>query len=243
MKAVIVLKVGKGSTVSMTCRFIHWIGANKRIFWFAGFAGVYIGYFLLQQFVQPQYIIHTALDDQIPFCEWFVIPYLLWYLYISIPLIVAFFKASKTDFILMSLLLFSGIAVSMALFALWPTMVDFRPTGFDRDNILIDLVRMIYAADRPTNVCPSLHCYEALAMHIGMVRSGFFKNSRSVLRPVSVLMLGLICLSTMFIKQHSVVDVAAGLVLAAPMYLLVYKQIMPLLVRHCVAPGERLIDG
>ena len=93
---------------------------------------------------------------------------------------------------------------------------------------------MIYAADKPTNVCPSLHCYEALTIHIGMVQSGLFKKGKRLFQTVSVLTLALICLSTVFIKQHSVVDVAAGLLLAAPMYVLVYKWIMPSLVRRGV---------
>ena len=218
----------------MIRHFISWIGQNKRVFWFFGFAGVYLSYFILQMIVPPRYVMHTTLDDWIPFCEWFVIPYVLWYLYISVPLIVVFFKASRIAFVSMSMLLFSGIALSMVIFAVWPTTVDFRPTEFERDNLLVDLVRLIYAADKPTNVCPSLHCYEALTIHIGMVQSGLFKKSKRLFQTMSVLTLALICLSTVFIKQHSAVDVAAGLLLAAPMYILVYKRIMPSLVRRGV---------
>ena len=35
-----------------------------------------IGFFALEAFVpEPKYIIHSALDDWIPFNEWFVLPY------------------------------------------------------------------------------------------------------------------------------------------------------------------------
>ena len=29
------------------------------------------------------HVIHVALDDYIPFCEYFIIPYLLWFAYIA----------------------------------------------------------------------------------------------------------------------------------------------------------------
>lgn len=29
------------------------------------------------------HIIHTALDERIPFCEYFIVPYLLWFFYIA----------------------------------------------------------------------------------------------------------------------------------------------------------------
>ena len=42
-----------------------------------------IGFFALEAFVpEPKYIIHSALDDWIPFNEWFVLPYFLWYLWV-----------------------------------------------------------------------------------------------------------------------------------------------------------------
>lgn len=30
------------------------------------------------------YIIHTTIDDQIPFCEYFIVPYLLWFLFVAV---------------------------------------------------------------------------------------------------------------------------------------------------------------
>ena len=41
-----------------------------------GYMCIYFPIFsLLEQFCDPRYVIHSALDDMIPFNEWFVIPY------------------------------------------------------------------------------------------------------------------------------------------------------------------------
>ena len=41
--------------------------------------------FLEKTVIIPEYIIHSGLDDLIPFIEIFVIPYLLWFVYVAVP--------------------------------------------------------------------------------------------------------------------------------------------------------------
>ena len=69
------------------------------------------------------------------------------------------------------------------------------------------------------NVLPSLHCYEALSIHLSTFRSRF-GGKHPVLRAASAVLVLLICLSTVFIKQHSAVDLAAGCALAIASYAL-----------------------
>ena len=48
-----------------------------------GYMCIYFPIFsLLEQFCEPRYVIHCALDDMIPFNEWFVIPYVIWFLFV-----------------------------------------------------------------------------------------------------------------------------------------------------------------
>ena len=48
-----------------------------------GYMCIYFPIFsLLEQFCEPRYVIHCALDDIIPFNEWFVIPYVIWFLFV-----------------------------------------------------------------------------------------------------------------------------------------------------------------
>ena len=39
---------------------------------------------------------HTALDDLIPFNEYFIVPYLMWFLYVAATIAFFFFKTAMT---------------------------------------------------------------------------------------------------------------------------------------------------
>ena len=114
--------------------------------------------------------------------------------------------------------LFSGAFVCAAVFVLYPTCVDFRPSAAG-PGLARALCRLIYANDAPVNVFPSLHCYEALVMHLATFRVPPLRARRR-LRLASAALVALICLSTLLVKQHSVADLIAGCTLAVVMYLL-----------------------
>lgn len=48
-------------------------------------------------------------------------------------------------------------------------------------------------------------------------------HPRQHIKKISLVLTVLICLSTMFLKQHSVIDVFAGIVLAFMLYYVVFK--------------------
>ena len=98
------------------------------------------------------------------------------------------------------------------LFVLFPTTVDFRPAD-PGSGFFAFLCRIIYSADNPVNVFPSLHCYEAVVAHLTTFTRGPLRHNLP-LRISSALLTVLICLSTVFVKQHSVLDMAAGTLLA-----------------------------
>ena len=41
------------------------------------------------------YIIHTTIDDQIPFCEYFIVPYLLWFLFVAVTVLFYVFNKNQ----------------------------------------------------------------------------------------------------------------------------------------------------
>ena len=43
-----------------------------------------LGFFLVEQLVEPRYIIHSVVDDWIPFCEYFIIPYAIWFVELAV---------------------------------------------------------------------------------------------------------------------------------------------------------------
>lgn len=164
--------------------------------------------------------VHIWLDNIIPFNEFFIIPYLLWFVYIGTT-IVYFFFTSKEEFYKVCAYLFIGMTISLIIYTVWPNGQDLRPTAFKRDNIFVDIVKMIYSYDTHTNVFPSIHVFNSIGAHIAIVSSNSLKDNKPVKRGSFILAV-LICLSTVFLKQHSVMDGFGAVILAAIMYLVVY---------------------
>ncbi|MCQ4635532.1 phosphatase PAP2 family protein [Anaerovorax odorimutans] len=195
---------------------------NKRdLLIFAGILLAYAFYLISVHIPMERHVIHVPLDDMIPFCEIFVIPYIWWYGFISGPL-VWFFIKSREDFLDLGIYLLMGMWICSAFFLIYPTSIDFLPQEFPRNNLFTFLIKLLYAADNPANVFPSIHCFESTAICIAIWKSkrwGKFPKPRAVGLASAVL----ICLSTVFIKQHSVLDLAAGVLLALILYFPVYK--------------------
>lgn len=159
------------------------------------------------------HIVHVALDDYIPFCEYFIIPYFLWFAYIAAAMIYFAFK-NKQDYFNLCKILFFGMTVFLIISTIYPNSHYLRPAVFKDDNIFIDMVRSLYAADTATNLFPSIHVYNSIAVNSVIWRSQNFKKNR-LIRCGSAALCTSIVLSTVFLKQHSVFDVATGLALAA----------------------------
>lgn len=168
--------------------------------------------------------IHMALDDKIPFCEWFIIPYYLWFPYIVLVIAYFFFFAERREYYQLAGFLFVGMTVALLTYTVWPNGITFRPDldALGRDNLLIGLTRFIYANDPGVNCCPSIHCFNSIGVCIGINKCSSLKSKMGI-RIGSVVLSFLICLSTMFVKQHSVQDVVWAFALAAVMYLAAYS--------------------
>ncbi len=169
-------------------------------------------YFLLQFLPLEHHLVECALDERIPFVPVFVVPYILWYVYVPLPLVYM----SLTDrrrFARQAAALFPGIFLCLLIFILWPSRVALRPDLSGEGGLFNALCRIIYAHDKPLNVFPSMHCFEALTVHLTTF-SGDVGKKHPALRTCSGVLMVLICLSTVFIKQHSVLDGLAGCALA-----------------------------
>lgn len=184
---------------------------------------IYLSWFgHLERTVTSHYrVIHVAFDDYIPFCEIFVIPYLLWFAYVAV-VVVYFFFRDKDDYFRTCAFLFTGMTVFLLVSTLWPNGHHLRPYTMPRDNVFTHLVSMLYRTDTPTNLWPSIHVYNSLGCHIAVMRSRHLKNHRWI-RTGSFILCVSIILSTVFIKQHSLFDVTTAFIMAAIMYVLVYR--------------------
>ena len=178
-------------------------------------------FFWLENTVTRDYhVIHTWLDDLIPFEEWFIIPYLMWFLYVGSVMAYFFFK-DVHDFYRFCTYLFLGMTVCLMICTVFHNGTDLRPVVDPEKNFCSWLVSLIHSVDTSTNIFPSIHVYNSVAVHTAIVRSESLKR-RTGLRAASLVLCILICLSTVFLKQHSVVDVIGGLTLAYLLYPFAY---------------------
>ncbi len=167
-------------------------------------------------------VIEHPLDTLIPFCEWFYIPYVLWYPFmVSVGLYLGFkdsvgFKRYMT---------YIGITfiAAVGLFILFPNGQELRPDldTLGRDNLFVRAIRILYVADTNTNVCPSLHVVGSMAAVFGILHHPRLR--KTVWMPICGIILAVfICLATVFLKQHSVIDVFVGIPYGMLLYGAVY---------------------
>ena len=173
---------------------------------------IYMPWFvMLENRTGVEYIIlHTVLDDAIPFCRFFIIPYLFWF---PCMLGTVFYLLLMDEDIhaKTSICLMSGMMIFLVLSTLFPTAQDLRPSAVQND-LFGRLVLQLYARDTSTNIFPSIHVLNTLFAAQGICS---LKDSRlhRVLKPAVVASAVLIVLSTLALKQHSVIDVAGAFVL------------------------------
>ena len=168
--------------------------------------------------------LYCGLDDLIPFCEWFIIPYYMWFAYIAVGHIFLFFT-SQNDFVRMCVFLYTGMTICLIIYTLWPNCqelrVDYDTLG--RSNMLIDLVAGLQSYDTADNVFPSIHCFNSIGMHIALSKSEHLGKHRNHIVGSSLVLVILIIISTVCLKQHSILDFFGAAVLAVPMYCLAYN--------------------
>ena len=180
-------------------------------------------FFILEAVITSDYyIIHSPIDDVIPFCEYFIVPYLLWFLYV--PAIVLYLiKYDRNNYWKLALTLFGSNLICLVLYMIFPNGVMPKAPIEETTNIFQQAVNILYANDTPTNVCPSMHVLDTLAAHVALSTSKTM-DSHPFIKAGSFVFLILICVATVTLKQHSIIDVFAAFILFAIMAFFAYKK-------------------
>ena len=170
-----------------------------------GWVVYFLLYYLTESLIPEEscHLIHTTLDDEIPFCEAFVVFYVGWYVLLAFSLVwfliyhVQSFCNLQTYIIIVQLL-------ATAVYILYPSKQALRPEVFPRENILTVFMDFIYRIDTPTGVFPSLH----VAISTGIASTWLREKTVPawVRWLIALFCLG-VCLSVSFVKQHSVLDI------------------------------------
>ena len=175
-----------------------------------------------ERFIHVAYYhpMHCALDNYVPFCEWFAFPYLFWFVFLvgmhayTLLYDIPAFKR------MMKFIIFT-YSTALLIYFLYPNCQYMRPTSFERDNVLTRFMTAFYAFDTNTNVCPSLHVIGSLAVYFA---SRDIKRFCTPLWHFGFLIATiLISISTIFLKQHSILDLVAAVLVCSVAYVLVYR--------------------
>lgn len=170
-----------------------------------GWVGYFILYFLTENLIPAEncHIIHSPLDDLIPFNEFFVIFYVGWYVLI-VGSLLYFLLYSVQNFRNLQTYIIITQILAMVVYVVYPSRQELRPEVFPRENVLTWIMGIIYTFDTNTGVFPSLH----VAYSIGIASTWLRERSvRPFLRAIIVLFCLGVCLSVAFVKQHSVLDI------------------------------------
>ena len=160
-------------------------------------------------------LVGNVIDTKIPFVPVFFIPYCIWYLMIFIIPYYLYCK-DKDKFIKYTMAYILCSMIGNIVFISYPSTVA-RPTVTGTDIFSL-IAKFIYWIDTTTNCFPSLHCAISMLFILYICES---KNT-NIITKISVCIISiLIMLSTLFTKQHVVVDFISGDILALIVYLIV----------------------
>lgn len=169
------------------------------------------------------HIVHVFIDDYIPFCEYFIVPYMLWFPFLAATLVYfIFFDKDRQEYYSYIKNLCMGMTIFLAVSYLYPNGHQLRPETFTRANLCVDLVKWLYSTDTATNILPSIHVFNSLAAYMAISQCRSLAGHTWVKKGTFILVMTII-LSTMFLKQHSVVDVVLGAAMAGLGYLFFYQ--------------------
>ncbi|HEY5562307.1 MAG TPA: phosphatase PAP2 family protein [Clostridiaceae bacterium] len=191
----------------------------KHFLWCTIFILLILWFELLKKTIVPIYIMHTPLDDKIPFIKEFILPYYAWFPYMALALILLGILSKKNYFKLV-LYLSLCMSISYIIYMLFPNGQSPRPSVMGQD-ILSKLVRFLYSIDETNCVCPSIHVANSIAVHMAIINCKELKDKHYIKWASFIVML-LISSSTVFVKQHSILDVYAGILLAFILYVAIY---------------------
>lgn len=156
----------------------------------------------------PHHNIHLRLDELIPLCpEWTIIYVATFFFWIAGLVMIMRERKDKC------FELFAALNISYVL--CFVTFIAY-PTTMPRPNLMVDgyaskLLSVLWSLDKPTNLFPSMHCLLSWLCFRASMRC---KRTTLFYRILSFFAALLIFASTVFVKQHVVIDILGGIVYA-----------------------------
>lgn len=173
-------------------------------------------YSLLNKPTMTALDLKIVIDHLIPVVPIFVLPYLLWYVFMFCYLIYFCFKDT-------TVYKHTLVTIVIGEFICFICYVYFQSTvarpSVEGTGMFSTLLQFVYAQDNPYNCFPSIH---VLTTYTIMLASVNIKNKHFINTLLIQSMGALIILSTLFTKQHVIVDVVASMLIVSLVYSLLF---------------------
>ena len=153
--------------------------------------------------VEKCHVIHSRLDDMIPFREEFVLVYVFWYLYVFGTLLF-YLLFDKECFRRVQIFIITCQIIGVVTIIVFPSVQFLRPAAFESENFFTWILKIIYGFDTPTGVFPSMHVAFSMAVAYTWCRD---KHASMAVKVFAVVAAVAIAASTTLIKQQSALDV------------------------------------
>lgn len=167
----------------------------------------------------PPICTSLPLDYRLPYLPGFIIPYLLWFPFWVGTLVYGLVCEPK---LFRRTMHFFMLTFTAAVFVFWlfPTTTGLRPEDPGSGPCAL-LVRFVYWIDADANVCPSEHIVGLFAVLFAVWDSK--RLSKPGIKLAAVLVALIIAASTVLVKQHAVLDLAAAVVLSLVGWLICFR--------------------
>lgn len=174
-------------------------------------------YLLLNNPYRGVHSLVTDIDRSLPFLSIFILPYFSWSIFIFATLTYLCFRDRKTYYSALASVNISLI-ICYLIYYFYQTNVP-RPVLVG-DDVFTQMVTWVYRNDQPFNCFPSIHCLLSYLMMLA-INTSKIKNIKNSFIICSIAVL--IILSTLFVKQHVLLDALAAMLLGDIIYKAVYN--------------------
>lgn len=198
----------------------HFFKTHPHAWWGAFLPAYLIMFFTIEHFITENYwSTQMAIDNYIPFCEYFAVFYVTWSPILAAVGIYLIIKDGE-GFRRYMWMLMVTFTLSTIICILVPNGQDLRPAVLAHDNIFTKAVLYTYSIDTNTNVLPSVHVLGVMAAVFAIWKTPGLKKWGW--RVGSILWGLLVTASTLLIKQHAFIDIVAALLVGLLGYVAVY---------------------
>lgn len=173
-------------------------------------------YTVINIYPRPAVDISVEVDSYIPFIPIFIIPYIIWYVFVFGYLVYFCMKDTKV-YVNTLITITIGELICFVIYIFFQTTVP-RPM-LSGNDVMTQLVQFIYTHDEPYNCFPSIH---VLTTYVIMLASIHIRGKHIVNTLILQITGILIILSTLFVKQHAILDVIASIVMVSIIYLVTF---------------------